>query len=79
LPARYVLAATKVKQADEVLNQAQIKAMTFGEMASGLDVFYADTSNVQVPIVIAHGSEAAVNVRQGSESEVTGFYERRVF
>jgi hypothetical protein len=43
----------KVNQADEVLNQVGIKSVTFGEMASGLDLFYADTSNVQVPVILA--------------------------
>src|ERR1700693_4979565 len=40
--ARYILAGTKVNEADEVLNQFGIKSMTFGEMSSGLDLFYAD-------------------------------------
>jgi hypothetical protein len=52
--ARYILVATKVSQADDVLNQVQIKSMTFGEIASALDSFYADTSNVQVPVALAH-------------------------
>lgn len=52
--ARYILAGTKVDQADEVLSQVQIKSMTFGEMASAIDSFYGDTSNVQVPVALAH-------------------------
>ncbi len=54
LQARYILAASKDKEADGQLAQVAIRTMTFRETVIALDGFYADTSNVAVPIVYAH-------------------------
>src|SRR5438105_14340420 len=52
--AQLILIATRVKEAEGLLTKVPIKGMTYGEITTALDAFYADASNVLVPVLFAH-------------------------
>src|SRR5437016_662804 len=49
--AQLILIATRVKEAEGLLTKVPIKGMTYGEITTALDAFYADASNVLVPVL----------------------------